>query len=755
MEFKYSTVVDPTTYKTHGLCDGIPLRCHESPELEEIETLRCQEDWRDWVGPLGFYKGGLGPRWNFMAITVPECLPERLGVLGYANELAFLHDDVTDVADYGDLHNDDLKAAFEEAASTGRIEGSASGKRAIQAHIANEMMKIHKQHAITTLQAWAKFAELGSGRQHTTHFKTEKEYIEYRMIDIGTMFWYGMVTFGMGISIPEEELDMCHDLANTAYLNLGLTNDLYSWQKEYETAVAMGRDYVANIIGVLMEERKISEEEAKEVCREKIKVTIVDFRKIVEDTKAREDVSLDTKRYLEALLYSLSGNLVWSIDCPRYHRWSSYNERQLDWMKDGIPKIYKNPPKANGVSTATGNGVHNGAEKTVANGNLNGNDTVHAPVTNGSMNGNGAAHAPVSNGSTGLKNPFSMEVDTDIVNVFARKEYKAINGLKLHEGEKYPSIGEFELNDDVAPWKDPEIETKVIQAPYDYISCLPSKGIREQAIDALNVWCRVPATKLDRIKLVTNMLHNTSLMLDDLEDGSNLRRGKSSTHTIFGAGQTVNAANYQIIRALEEVQKFGDAESILIFTEELKNLYVGQSLDLYWTNNVICPSVNEYFRMVEHKTGGLFRLFGRLMSLYSTNPVKADIISLLNQFGRYFQTRDDYQNLTSPEYTKQKGFCEDLDEGKFSLPLIHLMLSAPSNSVVRNIWTQRLVNNKASLAHKQTILELMKKSGSLQFTVDALDLLQDKVEKSISDLEAKFGVENFQLRLILEMLRKN
>lgn len=58
-----------------------------------------------------------------------------------------------------------------------------------------------------------------------------------------------------------------------------------------------------------------------------------------------------------------------------------------------------------------------------------------------------------------------------------------------------------------------------------------------------------------------------------MEDGSNLRRGKSSTHTIFGAGQTVNAANYQIIRALEEVQKFGDTESILIFTGQFVILW--------------------------------------------------------------------------------------------------------------------------------------------------------------------------------------
>ena len=134
----------------------------------------------------------------------------------------------------------------------------------------------------------------------------------------------------MGISIPKEELDLCHELANTAYLNLCLTNDLYSWQVEYEKAVAMGQDDIVNIIAVLMEEHGISEEEAKAICREKIKVTVVGFRKTVMDTTERTDVSTDLKKYLEALLYTISGNLVWSLDCPRYHRWASYNEKQLD-----------------------------------------------------------------------------------------------------------------------------------------------------------------------------------------------------------------------------------------------------------------------------------------------------------------------------------------------------------------------------------------------------------------------------------------
>ena len=77
--------------------------------------------------------------------------------------------------------------AFEQGAETGKIENAASGKRAIQSKIALEMLALNKEQAITTMKAWAKFAELGSGRQHQTHFKTEAEYIAYRMVDIGTM----------------------------------------------------------------------------------------------------------------------------------------------------------------------------------------------------------------------------------------------------------------------------------------------------------------------------------------------------------------------------------------------------------------------------------------------------------------------------------------------------------------------------------------------------------------------------------------
>jgi hypothetical protein len=69
------------------------------------------------------------------------------------------------------------------------IEGAsaASGKRAILARIAQEMLRLDGERAAVTMRAWAKFAELGSGRHHDTRFRTEEEYMKYRMSDIGTM----------------------------------------------------------------------------------------------------------------------------------------------------------------------------------------------------------------------------------------------------------------------------------------------------------------------------------------------------------------------------------------------------------------------------------------------------------------------------------------------------------------------------------------------------------------------------------------
>ncbi len=92
MEFRYSEIISPVTYKTDGLCHGIDLRRHKDPMGEIRGAIRCQKDWSKLVGPVSNYKGTLGNPFSFIRVTVPESLPERLEIISYANEFAFLYD---------------------------------------------------------------------------------------------------------------------------------------------------------------------------------------------------------------------------------------------------------------------------------------------------------------------------------------------------------------------------------------------------------------------------------------------------------------------------------------------------------------------------------------------------------------------------------------------------------------------------------------------------------------------------------------
>lgn len=158
---------------------------------------------------------------------------------------------------------------------------------------------------------------------------------------------------------------------------------------------------------------------------------------------------------------------------------------------------------------------------------------------------------------------------------------------------------------------------KILFGPYEYLFAHPGKDIRAQLIAAFNDWLEVPPASLEIITKVVGMLHTASLLVDDVEDSSFLRRGLPVAHSIFGTAQTINSANYVYFCALQELMKLGNPKTIEIYTEELLNLHRGQGMDLFWRDTLTCPSEDDYLEMVGNKTGGLFRLAVKLMQAES------------------------------------------------------------------------------------------------------------------------------------------
>lgn len=271
-----------------------------------------------------------------------------------------------------------------------------------------------------------------------------------------------------------------------------------------------------------------------------------------------------------------------------------------------------------------------------------------------------------------------------------------------------------------------EVDERVLE-PYKYVTETPGKDVRGQLIDAFNEWLQIPAERIESIKKITSWLHNASLLVDDIEDGSQLRRGAPVAHAIFGVPATLNCANYVYFLALEECHRLNNA-ALGVFVEELLNLHRGQGQDILWRDTCTCPTEQEYERMVLDKTGGLFRLAVGLMSAFSDE--KRTFRKLVDLLALYFQIRDDLVNLRSDDYMHSKSYCEDLTEGKFSFPIIHAVLARPDDTRLLNILKQRTDN----LDVKRHAVDFMDTVGSFAYTRAKLVGIRDQISAEIHDL---------------------
>jgi geranylgeranyl pyrophosphate synthase len=86
--------------------------------------------------------------------------------------------------------------------------------------------------------------------------------------------------------------------------------------------------------------------------------------------------------------------------------------------------------------------------------------------------------------------------------------------------------------------------------------------------------------------------------LDDFQDRSPLRRGRPSTHTVFGPAQAINSSSYAIVEAISKIQNMSGMDCAKSATKKIVTIFKGQAMDLHWTYNSECPSVEQYMQMI-------------------------------------------------------------------------------------------------------------------------------------------------------------
>ncbi|KAJ5586656.1 isoprenoid synthase domain-containing protein [Penicillium hetheringtonii] len=588
-----------------------------------------------------------------------------------------------------------------------------------------ELLAVDKPCAEVFIDSWKEMVATTASRDKSCLFATLDDYVDYRIIDTGAPFVSKLMCFGMGIQLTDEEWKLAAPITRSCFAALGLVNDYFSFDVEWDEYQREGKNgqntAMTNLVWLYIQWEDLSIPEAKERTRETVRHYEAEYyQRVNAFSLDGEKCSMNLEIYLKAQAYQISGNVAWSLRCPRYHPelcakgqdmlHSQAKENKQKWQREDHST--KNPdPNERPVSDLAGISDSETSQQSPA----------------------GTPRSSVSSSSS---------------------VYSVVDSADLPEFESSISLSD-----------------KALLAPFEYISSLPSKGMREALIDALNVWLILPDSTIKTIKRVSQKLHSSSLMLDDIEDSSDLRRGHPATHTVFGAASTINSANSLLVDVMNDVLQLNNPDCMKIVTEELHNLFIGQSWDLHWTQQFQCPSEVEYLEMISHKTGGLFRLLARLMNECSSSlhnksvhlnknrhltsfltlsrTIPLDFITVL---GQYFQIRDDFKNLTDHQYTTEKGFCEDLDEGKFSFPIVHAWQSDRQDFLLRGIMRTGRSLDSLSIPHKKTILAQLDRHGSMRYTLRVLRELEKIIRTELNRIEQDTKCENWVMRLLIQKL---
>lgn len=251
---------------------------------------------------------------------------------------------------------------------------------------------------------------------------------------------------------------------------------------------------------------------------------------------------------------------------------------------------------------------------------------------------------------------------------------------------------------------------------------------------------------IDKFLPIVEVIHNGTIMIDDIEDNSDLRRGGPSTHNIYGIDLAVNTGNAMyflpMLSIIEDDTLDLPTKNALYETvfEEMIKIHMGQGLDIFWHRGNKVPTENEYLQMCAFKTGTLARMAAKLGGILG--HANKETINALGEFaesiGVAFQIQDDILNIC-PKENWGKDFGDDISEGKRTLMVIK-SLENISNEDASDLINILNMKTKNKIIIKEAV-NIIKSSGAIEYAKEvARNLVKDaweKIDKILESSQAK------------------
>lgn len=128
-----------------------------------------------------------------------------------------------------------------------------------------------------------------------------------------------MLRWGTGIYLTPEEDRIADPISYVAYAALTLTNDLFSWDKEYKAHIeSQGSVPLVNAVHTVMVSHGLDQEAAKAMIRDELRAHEHRFCQMRDEYKAGPNASSSVVDWFRLLEDTMAGNFIWSVRVPRY-----------------------------------------------------------------------------------------------------------------------------------------------------------------------------------------------------------------------------------------------------------------------------------------------------------------------------------------------------------------------------------------------------------------------------------------------------
>ena len=239
------------------------------------------------------------------------------------------------------------------------------------------------------------------------------------------------------------------------------------------------------------------------------------------------------------------------------------------------------------------------------------------------------------------------------------------------------------------------------------------------------------------------LIHNATLLHDDVIDKSESRRGFKTTNAIWGNKSSILAGDYLLSRCFEMMVDDGSQEVLKILSSVSSEIAQGEIMQLQFEKQVDMVEKN-YLDIISAKTASLFGASMRVGGCINdrSNKEKEALESYGRNLGICFQITDDILDYSSKEKVFGKKIGNDFLEGKITLPII--LLFQKSTPAEREILQKYFAQHERSENDFNETLKLINKYQIIETCKKRADYFSNVASDSLSMFEKNFVVEKLQ-----------